>query len=240
MAARQAPEIDIWVHPEERSAAFIALGLARASGKPVAIMTTSGSAVMNCLPALVEAGHLHIPVILCSADRPPEYVAGGAPQSTQQCGFADQWLRAQFDAPVVNSFQLLEQAKTTLRTTLSKGLRPLPGPVQLNLPFAEPLGMPPDTIIYSDELSNAPDAYRAETSGRQQTTLISTHLHSIDRCEPGQRGVIVVGPDNPLNWHQVDALARGTGYPVLADCSSGLRRPAIANLIDTADALCAG
>ena len=78
--------IAVWPHPEERSAAFIALGKARVSGTPVAVITTSGSAVANCLPAVVEAAHAGVRLVVISANRPPELHDSGAPQTMHQAG----------------------------------------------------------------------------------------------------------------------------------------------------------
>ncbi|WP_275090049.1 MULTISPECIES: thiamine pyrophosphate-binding protein, partial [unclassified Microbacterium] len=88
------------VRIDERVAGFTALGIARETGVPAAVVCTSGTAVANLLPATMEAFHAGVPLLLLTADRPPELRGVGANQATVQPGLFDPWVRATVDAPV--------------------------------------------------------------------------------------------------------------------------------------------
>ena len=90
-------DVDVTVHVDERSAAFFALGMARTSGRPVMVSCTSGSALANLMPAVTEADHSRIPLVLATADRPPELQDRGAPQTMQQVGIFGASVRGSHD-----------------------------------------------------------------------------------------------------------------------------------------------
>ena len=138
-----ADKADLYVRLDERSMAFSALGSAMASGKPALVITTSGTAVANLHPAVLEAHHTGVPMILLTADRPHELREVGANQTTKQVGLFDEAVRIVFDvtAPTeeddgTEDVQTL--AATAIRASLGLG-GTRPGPVQLNLAFREPL-----------------------------------------------------------------------------------------------------
>lgn len=145
IAAQQLHDVDrmtLRVRVDERSMAFTALGAAKAFGEPVAIITTSGTAVANLLPAVLEAHHSGIPLIVITADRPQEVRGLGANQTTNQVGIFGDAVRLSEDIPapegdvdIQSVRQLAERAVST-----AMGLFPLrPGPVHLNICFREPL-----------------------------------------------------------------------------------------------------
>ncbi len=140
LAAQQRPDLTLTPILDERSAAFFALGLARASGRPVALLATSGSAPAHWYPAVMEASAAGIPLILLSADRPPEARGWGANQTTDQTRLFGTQVREFHDpgAPVEDPTVLRALTALGLRAaTVSQGRRP--GPVHINLPFREPL-----------------------------------------------------------------------------------------------------
>ncbi len=140
LAAQRRPELSLTPILDERSAAFYALGLARASGRPVGLLATSGSAPAHWYPAVIEAEASGVPLVLISADRPPELRAWGANQTVDQTRIFGTHVREFHDpGPPVDlpaAFKALR--RLGLRTaTVSRGVSP--GPVHINLPLREPL-----------------------------------------------------------------------------------------------------
>ncbi|MFM7265129.1 MAG: thiamine pyrophosphate-binding protein, partial [Cyanobium sp.] len=135
---------------DERSAAFFALGLGRAEGRPAVVITTSGSAVAHLLPAAVEADHGTVPLLLLSADRPHRLKGCGANQSVNQEAFLRASCRWFGQGPAKGLACLQPQglqslAEQAIAHCLGQGGSPL-GPVHLNLPFEEPLHVGPDAL----------------------------------------------------------------------------------------------
>ena len=134
------PHIECIVVPDERSAAFTALGMSLASGKPVALVCTSGSAMLNYGPAVSEAFYQNIPLILLTADRPVEAIDKGMGQTIRQRGALDNHLvysaellqEPSTDGEIRHNTQLISQA-------LANCYFPKPGPIHINIPFREPL-----------------------------------------------------------------------------------------------------
>jgi 2-succinyl-5-enolpyruvyl-6-hydroxy-3-cyclohexene-1-carboxylate synthase len=140
MAAQRQPLVELTPILDERSAAFFALGLAQASARPVALVCTSGSALAHWFPAVIEASESGFPLILLSADRPPELRGWGANQTIDQTRLFGGFTREYHDPGPA------EEGPTALKAIRALGLRaalvsrgPRPGPVHLNLPFREPL-----------------------------------------------------------------------------------------------------
>lgn len=207
---------------DERSAAFYALGLARASDRPVAVLATSGSAPAHWYPAIIEASESGVPLVLISADRPPELRGWGANQTIDQTRLFGAHVRAFFDpGPPGDGPQ-------TGRTLVALGLRAAsasqgrrPGPVHINLPLREPL-VPAGTCGPGGSRAAVWEAPREDWPGSDPGPV---------RLPPGLkerlvgRGVICCGPERfrssfaPALWRCAQAL----GIPVLADPLSGLR-----------------
>ena len=125
---------------DERAAAFFALGVARATGEPVALVCTSGTAAAHYLPALIEASAAGIPLLAITADRPPELQACGANQTIDQVHLYGGFVRGAFDlgAPVASALALRAvRRKLTQAVLLARG--PHPGPVHLEVPLRKPL-----------------------------------------------------------------------------------------------------
>jgi 2-succinyl-5-enolpyruvyl-6-hydroxy-3-cyclohexene-1-carboxylate synthase len=131
-AADAAGLLRLHVRIDERTAGFLALGLAIASGRPVPVATTSGTAAANLLPAVLEASHSGVPLIAVTADRPAELVGTGASQTIAQVGMFGSAVRL---APAVGGTQV----RAAVDRALAAACGTPPGPVHLNLPFAEPL-----------------------------------------------------------------------------------------------------
>ena len=146
VALAEQDAIRPWLHIDERSSAFFALGLARASGRPVALVCTSGTAAANYHPAIVEADLSRVPLVVCTADRPPHLRNVGAPQTIDQVGLYGVSVRHERDLPAPGSPDAPPEVfAESARHAVASALAPLPGPVHLNLPFDEPLIEPPAT-----------------------------------------------------------------------------------------------
>jgi len=197
------------VRIDERSMAFTALGVAKASGRPVAIITTSGTAVANLLPAVLEASHSGVPLILLTADRPAELRGVGANQTTNQVGIFGDSVRACIDveAPTdpVNTIAVKELAEIAIATALgvSQGS---PGPVQLNLCFREPLS--------SDE-PNASDLYPGARLSEQDSYQPTFAVLSGDK-----NTILVAGAEAGIEALEA---AEAFGWPIFAEPSSRCR-----------------
>lgn len=222
---------------DERSAAFFALGLGRASGQPAAVITTSGSAVANLLPAAVEADFGSIPLLLLTADRPARLKGCGANQSVNQEVFlagSCRWL-GEGDPEGLAAMapaELDALARQALAAARGDGAGRSAGPVHLNLPFDEPLHADgTDLSRLAAALADGPPPSQAagaaaaagESASPVPQAAASTAL------DPDRPGVVVAGPwrGAPAAWPaHVEALRRWqrrSGWPVLADALSGLR-----------------
>ncbi|MDP4681459.1 MAG: 2-succinyl-5-enolpyruvyl-6-hydroxy-3-cyclohexene-1-carboxylic-acid synthase [Cyanobium sp. MAG_255] len=232
---------------DERSAAFFALGLARATGKAVAVVTTSGTAVANLLPAAVEADYGAIPLLLISADRPSRLKGCGANQTVNQESFLAASVRWFGQGDGTGLAAMTDAAIAALARQAWSATRPpglAPGPVHLNLPFAEPLHADGQALldaIAHGSLEATPPPWgdlgvSAPGSGIQARPFSPAP-------DPDQPGVVVAGPWRGLPQHwtgYVEALLRWqrrTGWPVLADGLSGLRGLAELDLISSYDLL---
>ena len=224
-----------WLHLDERSAAYFALGLARQVGEPVAVVCTSGTAAANFLPAAVEARLSRVPLIFLTADRPPEARDIGAAQTVDQVGLFGSHVKWAVDMPPADESaarELERYARVTAARAAAVALEAPRGPVHLNMPFREPLveagAMPPvilDGPLVAHPVEAAPSAD------------VVTHLAEV--CA-GRRGLIVCGPESAgLPAAAIVALANALGWPVVADPLSGLRAGPHdrTNVIDCADVI---
>ncbi|MET0306077.1 MAG: 2-succinyl-5-enolpyruvyl-6-hydroxy-3-cyclohexene-1-carboxylic-acid synthase [Solirubrobacterales bacterium] len=230
LALWRQPEIETTVIVDERSAAFFAVGAAQAIGLPVAILCTSGTAAANFHPAVCEADHSAVPLLVLTADRPPELRGIGAGQAIDQLklyGSSVRWF-CEVGTHAADDDGLLHYRSTACRAfALARG-DSRPGPVHLNFPFREPLAPLPDdgAVIATDSLA---------LNGRETRPL--TAVTPID-MEPSQFlldevakhiaeadiGVIVAGRQlDPELREPVAHLARVAGFPILAEPTSQLR-----------------
>jgi 2-succinyl-5-enolpyruvyl-6-hydroxy-3-cyclohexene-1-carboxylate synthase len=193
---------------DERSAAFFALGAAKASGRPVAVLSTSGSAGGHFYPALLEAEASSVPLIAITADRPPELHGWGAPQQLDQQRLfgAHAWF-ADLGLPDPRSLP-------HLRATVARASQQR-GPAHLNAPFREPLAPIPEPL---PEARNEPAPGYLETRGVPDIRPVAAELSR------RPRGVIVCGPRDGRDElaAAVRELSGALGYAVLADAASGI------------------
>ncbi len=200
---------------DERTAGFLALGLARSSRRPVAVITTSGTAVANLHPAALEAAHLGVPLVLVTADRPARLRGTGANQTTDQVRIFGSATRDSVDVPPgVTGAREGEQVarwREVVATSLASATGRRPGPVQINLQFAEP--MVPDVADGWSTGIGASHPDEPETSGTDDAP--SPHL-----LDAATRTVVVAGDDA---GPPARVLAERGGWPLLAEPSSGSR-----------------
>jgi 2-succinyl-5-enolpyruvyl-6-hydroxy-3-cyclohexene-1-carboxylate synthase len=212
-------------HIDERCAGFFALGLAKASGLPVAVTCTSGTAVAELLPAAVEAHEARVPLLLLTADRPPELRENGAGQAIDQLkifGGAAKWF---FEVGTHDATpERLRWIRTLACRAYWTSLEGRPGAVHLNLPLREPLvseeALPEDGSGRSDgrpHVSRRPPEMTCDEAAFPE-------LHEL--VSAARRGVLVAGREERLTPHAgaAVAFAQAAGWPLLADPLSGARR----------------
>lgn len=218
VACAARPELDLRMVHDERVAAFMALGFGL-GGSPAIVACTSGTAVANLLPAVVEAGLSQVPMLVVTADRPPELRGVGAPQTIDQVGIFGTATSLAVDAPCPDDDHGHDRWRTLARQLVTAAQH---GPVHCNLPLREPLlGTPaalPDPLDVAWSPPSAGDAGTVQTE-----TAVPDDLRF------AQRGVFVVGGAAGVELAPVVAAAERLGWPILADPLSGLRdaEPAI-------------
>ena len=215
---------------DERSAGFFALGTALATGTPAVALCTSGSAAAHLHPAVVEADEASVPLIVLTADRPPELRGIGAGQTIDQLklyGDAVRWF-CEVGTHEADDAGLLHFRSVACRAYASALGDPRPGPVHLNVPWREPLAPIPveGDVTATDPLALEGRGERplnavARARMRPDDALLD---EVAERIAAAPRGLIVAGrqPDSELAA-PVAALADATGYPVLAEPTSQLR-----------------
>lgn len=224
------PEIEVSVIVDERSAAFFALGAAQATGDPVAMLCTSGTAAANYHPAICEADESAVPLLALSADRPPELRGIGAGQTIDQVklfGSSVRWF-CEVGTHDADDDGLLHYRSVACRALAAARGEPRPGPVHLNLPWREPLAPVP-----VEGAVTATEPLALEGRGGRPLTAVTP----ID-MEPSQFlldevaahiaesdfGVIVAGRQlDPELREPLAHLARAAGFPILAEPTSQLR-----------------
>ncbi len=231
VALWREPDIEVSVILDERSAGFFALGGALATGVPGVVLCTSGSAAANLHPAVVEADEAGVPVIVLTADRPPELRDIGAGQTIDQLklyGDAVRWF-CEVGTHEADNDGLLHFRSVACRAHAEAVGDPRPGPVHLNVPWREPLA--PVTV---EGQVSATDSLALEGRGGAPLQAISAGSSRADeaslddlaeRIERAPRGLIVAGrQSDPGLASPVADLAAAAGFPILAEPTSQLRR----------------
>ncbi|MCG8915442.1 2-succinyl-5-enolpyruvyl-6-hydroxy-3-cyclohexene-1-carboxylic-acid synthase [Actinokineospora sp. PR83] len=207
--AAVAGRVTLHVRVDERSAGFVALGLGRATGRPAAVVCTSGTAVANLHPSVLEAHHSGVGLLLITADRPPELHGSGANQTIDQRGIFG-------SAAVAVDFPVAERRtgqNPVWRGLVCRGVaRAETGiPVQLNIPFREPL-VPTFGDSWPDALTGRPGGARWTTSSVPR----SVPDNRVDFPLPA-RSVVVVGSGDPVRATAAAGVAARAGWPVVAE-----------------------
>ena len=218
------------VHLDERSASFFALGVGKATGRPAAVLTTSGTAVANCFPAVVEASQSGVPLLVLTADRPHRHRGADANQAIDQVGIFGGYVRASFElAPPTLEGPALRHLRTLACRAHAAATGANAGPVHVNFPFDKPLEPVevPDAILSEHPLAaiGRPRGAPFVDVRTGVSTPDAAVLDPLAERMVSERGVIVAGPSESARrlGPAVHRLATATGFPVLADALSGAR-----------------
>jgi len=223
----RAGRIRLHVRIDERSASFTALGLAKASGRPVAVVCTSGTAAANFHPAVIEADESAIPLLLLTADRPPELRGTGASQTVDQVklyGSAVRWYAESGvpeRLPGMSGYWRSLACRAWAHAAGDLGTRP--GPVHLNIPLRDPLVPDPQPPTSGSAAEDWPDALDGRPGGAPWTRVGGAAAAAPLELPWAERGVVVCG-DGDYDATALVELAERAGWPVLAEPSSGARR----------------
>jgi 2-succinyl-5-enolpyruvyl-6-hydroxy-3-cyclohexene-1-carboxylate synthase len=229
LALWNEPAIKVWSVIDERSAGFFAIGIAQATGVPAVVLTTSGTAGANLHPAVAEAGEARVPLVVLTADRPPDLRGRGAGQTIDQLklfGSAVRWF-CELGVAAADDTGLLHYRAATVRAVAEARGRP-PGPVHLNVALTEPLAPDPDegavtatSALARDGRGTRPLTEIAAPRLEADPELVSSFAELVTEC---RRGVILAGREALGRLAEpTAALARACGYPILAEPTSQLR-----------------
>ncbi|MGY6039315.1 2-succinyl-5-enolpyruvyl-6-hydroxy-3-cyclohexene-1-carboxylic-acid synthase [Aeromonas sp. AE23HZ002T15] len=224
MAAAAHPGFRRHLHFDERGLGFMALGLAKGTGRPVAIIMTSGTAVANLWPAVAEAQLTGVPLIILSADRPPELIDNGANQAINQQGIFGHYPVYQLNLPSPTQTIPAAFVLSSVDQALAQQAR-TPGPVHFNCMYPEPLYPGDHYQEFGDYLAPLGDWLRSGEPWSPWQLGEQACLVQSDWAElRGKRGVIVAGRiQDPEQGKAVAELAERLGWPLLADLQSQIR-----------------
>ena len=231
LAIAQNPRARQKIFYDERGAAFYALGYARAAGKPAVLVCTSGTAVANYFPAIVEASVDFVPMLVLTADRPPELLQSGANQTIDQVGIFGEYVRWFFNFPCPDESIEAAFVLTTVDQACWRAQGSAPGPVHLNCNFREPLAPTDDsqdrkridnylkTITSWQKNSEPRTTYHAPvaSASTQQIADLSARM-------AGKKGLLIIGQlSSTQERAAVVALNETLQWMTFADVTSGLR-----------------
>ncbi len=228
-AVARHPDIEPVIHFDERASAFYALGHARATGKPAVWITTSGTAVAHGYPAVIEAAQDHVPLILMTADRPPELRDTGANQTIDQVKLFSPYVRWQVDMPCPDTAVPPSYVLTTVDQAVAHASGTRSGPVHLNVMFREPLTPEPDGRDYADYLEGLGSWRTVGTPFTEQGEHLRTPTPATmdavaKRIGRAENGLLVIGRlDDESDRRSARELARMLPWPAFVDITSGLR-----------------
>lgn len=230
MACAANPRIQTRVHLDERSAGFFALGVGKATRRPAAVITTSGTAVANLFPAVIEASQSGVPLLVLSADRPHRLRGADANQAIDQVAMFGGYPRAFFEvAPPAQDERILRHLRALASRAFDASVGHDAGPVHVNFPFDKPLEPAEPTERFETDHPLAAMGRDADkpfiriAAGRPAAT--PSQLGAVAEAIRGSGGVIIAGPSEEAErlGPAVTRLGSVTGYPVLADPLSGAR-----------------
>ena len=224
------PKAEIVTHLDERGAAFFALGHSRATHGPTALICTSGTAVANYLPAVIEASMDDVPLVVLSADRPPELHGTGANQTIEQANLFGEYCRWRFTIPCPDEEIPPEFVLTTIDQAVYRATRTPAGPVHLNLEYREPLAPRLDAPVASGYLSPVQSWLNTDRPFTRYTATKSEIAQDeivriADTFARAESGLLVLGrlKQTDAEVAAVTDLIKRLGWPVVTDVGSGFR-----------------
>jgi 2-succinyl-5-enolpyruvyl-6-hydroxy-3-cyclohexene-1-carboxylate synthase len=236
LALRTHPAVSVRVLLDERSAGFFALGMARAARRPVALVVTSGTAAANLLPAVVEASLARVPLVVLTADRPPELRDRGAPQAIDQVRLFGSHVRWFAELPLLDGEDVTRRhARSVAARAVAVAVGTPAGPVHVDVPFREPLvpGGPLGPLAAGAGAAGDRGAAGPPASADEPFTEVVAGPRTLAgeaveqlarRLAAVERGLLVAGPqDDPALPAAVARLAAALDWPVLADPLSLVR-----------------
>ena len=229
VAAARHPKAKHFIHYDERGLAFHALGYASAYKKPVVLICTSGTAGANFYSAVIEASKKKVPLILLTADRPPELRSTGSVQAIDQVGLFGKYVKFQVDMPCPDVKIKPEFVLTTVNQAVYQATRNPSGVVHLNCMFRDPLAPVKTGENFGTYTRSISAWMKASVPWTQyantKASILSANAKSIaQRIEGMKNGLIVIGKIGGEDVQKaVTAFAEKLGWPVFADASSGLR-----------------
>ncbi len=222
LEAEANSKLTLHTHFDERGLGFLALGLAKASNKPVAVIVTSGTAVANLLPATAESGLTREKLILLTSDRPIDLVDCGANQAIQQQGIFSSHVETALNLPSPTTQVSLNWLLTSVDTALAKQ-RSVGGAIHINCPFPEPLYSANSAEMYADYTKSVA-AWRASTS-LYSNTYLPSHLNAQPVSASdyvARKGAVIIGSIENEAAIKAKQFASALGWPVFCDPQSGV------------------
>ncbi|MCF7823952.1 MAG: 2-succinyl-5-enolpyruvyl-6-hydroxy-3-cyclohexene-1-carboxylic-acid synthase [Candidatus Marinimicrobia bacterium] len=235
VAAARNQQAKTSIHFDERGAAYFALGQAKASKKPVVLICTSGTAVANYFPAVVEASMDNIPLIILSADRPPELIDVGANQSIFQENIYGRYPRLFKNLPPPEENSTPEQLVKIVQEIHEAASGVQPGPAHLNCQFREPLLPESESTVGQIDPQKLPTVLTLSKEGVSKISINQTSL-VVQKILSSVKGVLVVG--RAVQYEEAQSIvefARHLNWPVFADIQSKLRLQIDPNIINHFD-----
>lgn len=227
IACELHPKMKTYIHPDERSAAFYALGLMKATQQPVAILCTSGTAASNYTPAISECFISNMPLVVITSDRPHELRNVGAPQAINQVGMFNNFVQYERDFPIADSTEETIEFIDAVMMQASRYFNgPMKGPVHFNIPFREPL-MPDATL--KDMMTIEP-----KTQVSYQKTFDVNTVKSIIKQE---KGLVIAGDCQSEDLTQMLVFSTIHNVPIIADPLSQIRDLKHPNVVTTGDSI---
>jgi 2-succinyl-5-enolpyruvyl-6-hydroxy-3-cyclohexene-1-carboxylate synthase len=219
LALSRHPDVELHVHLDERSSAFFAIGLSRATSTPVAIACTSGTAAAEFMPAVVEASQSRVPLVVLTADRPPRLRGTGANQTIDQIGLYGSYVRGALDLPVPEATGQEAWWRQAAREALEATRSDPVGPVHVNCPFEEPLSPSSEVRL------PVPTGERLDLSTRPEAELTEEEDDRLAEMVSGARGAVVIGGWPGDLSGEARFWSETLGWPVIAEPGSTARVP---------------
>lgn len=215
LAIANHPKAKWTIHFDERGLCFYALGYGKAAKKPAVVLATSGTGIGNLMPAIMEASNDRIPLIILSADRPPELRDCGANQTCDQVKLFNNFIRWQIDLPCPDERISDRYLASTISHAVAMASYPPAGPVHMNCMFREPL------------FASQPQSQFLEPHVHVQLPQLSPSEETLnywsEKLSAKRRGIIVVGSSSNDLTEPVFSLAKRLQWPIFADILSSLR-----------------